>query len=531
MKKRPTLAFILCLLVTGQFLLAGTSDLIVLTNLEPPSCDWGEREWSPRLLVNRSSFSPASNPKAGENVQLSIEVTNAGNSASPAIVAQFRLPSGVAARNGLKAGIPALGAGQSHMINFNFSYTPAFSGNTISIVFETPSLPDLAGLKKTLFLSVNGQKRSVVRNQGSEVYWVSPDPDENRGAVRTTEKQMDLKVMALSEGELSKKNFAIRVNGRRAQGQKTDLSKLKSPDQKDTRLNHSFTSGLELEEGRNEVEVVFFEEDGETIAARTKTFVIYYEPPIKSNIYVLTIGDTQDKSNWGTAVEDMTKAFKRAFPQGHSAIDKAHFYQYTGKKDIARMSLIKTLARLERLPIQEQDWVFIYWAAAGRTSSKNTLLIEPSDFDVDYPEITALDLDQDILRGLEKAGGQKVLLLDTKLGSGAKSVGQIKLSSLIQNRAPSVEVFLVNGTVTRGDDDSNRAVLSQVLQEAMQNRTVEVGNGLRKQVDGGDQKVSIEELSDFIRSRVRYLLRNQQGLLHHRGANIARDRTLLHLGQ
>jgi len=525
MNKRPTLVFILCTLLTCQCLLAGTSDIAVFTSLDDVC------EWNPRLLVNRSSFSPASNPKAGENVRLSIEVINAGNSASPAIVAQFRLPSGVSTRNGLTAGIPALGAGQSHMVNFNFTYTPAFSGNTISIVFETPSLPGLAGLKKTLFLGVNGQKRSVVRNQGSEVYWVSPDPDENRGAVRTKEKQMDLKVMALSEGELSKKNFAIRVNGRRAQGQKADLSKLKSPDQKDTRLNHSYTSGLELEEGRNEVEVVFFEEDGETIAARTKTIIIYYDPPVKSNIYVLTIGDAQDKSIVGSAVGDMTKAFKRAFPAGHPGIDKAHFYQYTSKKDITRMALIKSLARLERLPIQEQDWVFVYWAAAGRTSSNNSLLVEPSDFDVDYPEITALDLNQDILHGLEKAGGQKILLLDTKLGSGAKSGGQSDLSSFIRNRAPSVEVFLVDGAVAKGDVDSNRAILSQVLQEAMQNQTVVVGEGIRKQVDGGDQKVSVEELSDFIRSRVSFLLQNQRGLLHHRGSDIARDRTLLHLGQ
>lgn len=510
-------------------MLAGHSALAVPASLENTAligC-----EWNPRLLVNRSSFSPASNPKAGENVKLSIEVVNAGNSASPALVAQFRLPSGVAARNGLKTGIPALGAGQSHMINFNFSYTAAFSDNTISIVFETPSLPGLAGLKKTLFLGVSGQKRSVVRNQGSEVYWVSPDPDESRGAVRTTEKQMDLKVMALSEGELSKKNFAIRVNGRRAQGQKADLSKLKSPDQKDTRMNHSFTSGLELEEGRNEVEVVFFEQDRETVAARTKTFVIYYEPPVKSNIYVLTIGDAQDKSNWGTAVNDMGKAFKRAFPEGHPGIEKAHFYQYTSKKDIARMSLIKTLTRLERLPIQEQDWVFIYWAATGRTSSNNTLLIEPSDFDVDYPEITALDLNQDILRGLEKAGGQKILLLDTKLGSGAKSAGQSDLTSFVRNIAPSVEVFLVNGAIGKGDADSSRAVLSQVLQEALQNRTVAVGNGISKQVDEGDQKISVEELSDFIRSRVGFLLQNQKGLLHYRGSDIVRDRTLLYLRQ
>lgn len=481
-----------------------------------------------RLLVNRTSFSPASNPKPGQDIKLSVEVINAGSSAAPATVAKFRLPTGVSARNGLSAGIPALGSGQAHMINFYFSYSVAFTESTISVVLETPSLPGLAGLKKTMFISVSSQSRSVVRNQGSEVYWVSPDPDEGQGTVRTNQKQVDLKVMALSDGALSKKNFAIRVNGRRAQGQKTDLSKLKSSSETDSRVNHSFTSGLELKEGRNEVQVVFYEEDGKTIAAKTKTFVFYYEPPVKSNLYLWTIGAIQEEQKWEKATKQLHTQLKQTFEQEASNIEEAHFYDLISSQATQRLPIIKSLAQLERLPIKDNDWVVLYWAAHIQSTDNQDLILHTSDFDEEYPGITGLNLSRDVLKKLQQTKGQKLLFLDAADQSIDLGKDQNGLASLIRSIAPSVEVFILD---KKAGDQFAEGLLGNVLLEAIRDVEVEVGTGEKTRLGADGKEVSVEDLSSFIRARLTFLTGNSKVLLHQRGTEIPREQTLLKLGK
>ena len=526
MDKQPTknivlviLLNLICLSFSFSSPEKATSDLSITT----PG-----KEIDARLLVNRFSFSPAANPQPGQDILLNVEVLNAGNSASPATVAKFKLPAGVSARNGLSSGIPALGAGQSHRINFHFSYNSSFTDNTISVIVETASIPGMAGLKKTMFISVSSQRRSVVRNQGSEVYWVSPDPDENRGAIRTSQKQVDLKVMALSDGELSKKNFAIRVNGRRAQGQKTDLNKLKSSSETDNRVNHSFSSALELKEGRNEVQIVYYEEDGETVAARTKTFVFYYEPPVKANLYLWTIGAIQEDQRWNKAVRQLTTQFKQAFQKQAPNIEQANFYELLTEKATMRLSLIKSLTQLERLPLKDNDWVVLYWATNTHSASNQDLILQPSDFDQEYPGITGLALGRDVLGKLQKAKGKKILFLDTADKSIDLSRDQNALSGLIRSIAPSVEVFLVDGNANAPEAE---ALLARTLVEAMQNEEVELSPGKKSRLGVAGEEVTLAELSAFIRARLSFLSQNSKILLHQRGIDVPRERTLMELGQ
>lgn len=526
MNKQPTKSIFLVLLLNLVGL--GFNLASSLAPHEEPHMVVIDQELEARLLVNRFSFSPAANPQPGQDILLNVEVLNAGNTASPATMAKFHLPAGVTARNGLSKGVPALGAGQSHRINFHFSYTSAFTESTISVIMETPSLPGMSGLKKTMFISVSSQSRSVVRNQGSEVYWVSPDPDENKGSIRTGQKQVDLKVMALSDGELSKKNFAIRVNGRRAQGQKTDLNKLKSSSETDNRVNHSFTSALELKEGRNEVQIVYYEEDGKTVAARTKTFVFYYEPPVKANLYLWTIGAVQESKQWDKVVRQLTSEFKQAFQKEETLIDQAHFYELFTEKNTKRLSLIKSLAQLERLPIKDNDWVILYWASHTQSASNQDLILHPSDFDQEYPGITGLELSRDVLRQLQKAKGKKILFLDTADKSIDLGRDQNALSGLIRSIAPSVEVFLVDGNTGSMNAD---ALLGRTLLEAMQNAEVELREGEKSRLSAEGTEVTIEDLSAFIRARLTFLSQNSKVLLHQRGTDVPRERTLLELGQ
>ena len=87
-----------------------------------------------------------------------------------------------------------------------------------------------------------------------------------------------------------------------------------------------------------------------------------------------------------------------------------------------------------------------------------------------------------------------------------------------------------NALVSAGDSKP-QGLLGQALLEAINNTEVETHGGKTIRADKGDQKLSVEELSDFLQARISYLMGNAKGILHKKGTEVPRDRSLLHLGQ
>lgn len=474
-----------------------------------------------KLIVSRSYFTPSSHPKPGQSIKLQMELTNAGNTSSSQVNGRFVLPAGVQAQGGMSVTVPAIQAGGKQMLSFYFSYNSSFSGSSIAIVFETDAAPTLPAIKKTMFLSLNQTERSVGRNPQGEIFWVTPDPDEHATGEKTVNKEkVDVKLITLADGALSKKDFAIRMNGRRAQGQKTDSRFVSPPRIVQGRNQQTFSAELKLKEGRNEVEIVYYEKDGKTIKNKSKTFVFNYVPPVKSTLYVLSVGVSGSEILGEKDARDFAKIFKSLPGAGSGNFEAVHIEERIGKNETVRLSIAKAIGQLQQAEIQPNDLVMVFLSMEAQWSEDDKYLLLPSDFDPDYAGITALGFETDVLQELGQVSGQKFLFLNTapRKGSNVVSTGSV-LQSV--QYAQGIEIHAACNSLSIAQDYKqwgNSAFTKSIL-EAFRNDKVNVGTksiqadgilGASRKPMEADGAISVEEIGYFLKERMRYLKRNKE---------------------
>lgn len=476
----------------------------------------------PKLVVSRSNFTPASNPKPGQVIKLLMELTNSGNAVSANINGRFILPMGVQAEGNTSVSIPAIRPGEKQMISFYFKYLPSYSGKNIAVVFETVATPALSAMKKTMFLSLSQTERSVGRNSQDEIFWVTPDPDEHQSAEKTVNKdKVDVKVMTLGDGALAKKDFSIRVNGRRAQGQKMDGSFLTPPRFVQGRNQQVFSTQLKLKEGRNEVEIVYYEEDGKTIKSKSKTFVFNYVPPVKPNLYVLSVGaTTQDGILGAKDARDFTKVFRSIPEADRSRFETVHIQECVVKKETTRLSIAKAIGKLQQTVLQPNDLVLVFMSMDANWSGEDKYLLLPSDFDPDYASITALELETDILQQLNKVKGKKFLFLNTAPGLGPQLVttGSV-LQSVQFSQGIEIHAACQSQSTAEEYQKWGNSAFTKAILEAFRNEKVTIGSkeiradgykGANAQPAISDGAISVEEIGHFLKDRMKYLKQDRE---------------------
>lgn len=487
-----------------------------------PYCTSINEAFAPKLIVSRSNFTPSSNPKPGQSIKLQMELMNTGNVMSSTTNGKFVLPSGVAAQGSKSVTIPAIQAGGKHMVSFYFSYNSSFSGSNIAIVFQTETASNMPATKKTMFLSLNRTERSVVRNPRDEIFWVTPDPDEHTTGEKTVNQdKVDVKLITLGDGALSKKDLAIRMNGRRAQGQKTD-SRFISPSRiVQGRHRQTFSAQLKLKEGRNEVEIVYYEEDGETIKSKSKTFIFNYVPPVKPKLYVLSVGVSHGSEMLGSKdAKDFAKLFKSLSTAKASSFEAVHIQECVGKNETTRLSIAKAIGKLQKAELQPTDWVMVFLSTEAQWSEDDKYLLLPSDFDPAYADVTALGFETDILKELGQVSGQKFLFLNTAPSKGPTVVS---IGSVLQSvqYAQGIEIHAAcnsSSTAQEYKQWGNSAFTKSIL-EAFGNDKVKVGTK-SIQADGflgasttqleADGAISVQEIGYFLKERMKYLKRNNE---------------------
>lgn len=477
---------------------------------------------APKLIVSRSNFTPASNPKPGQVIKLLMELTNSGNAVSANIKGKFILPVGVQAQGSTSVAIPAIRPGEKQMISFYFKYLPSYNSKNIAVVFETVAAPGMSAIKKTMFLGLSQTERSVGRNSQNEIFWVTPDPDEHKAAEKTVDQdKVDVKVMTLGDGALAKKDFSIRVNGRRAQGQKMDGSFLSPPRFVQGRNQQTFSTQLKLKEGRNEVQIVYYEEDGKTIKSKSKTFVFNYVPAVKPNLYVLSVGvTTQDGILGAKDARDFTKVFRSLPESDRSRFESVQIQECVVKQETNRLSIAKAIGKLQQTVLQPNDLVLVFISMDANWSEEDKYLLLPSDFDPDYASITALELETDILQQLNEVNGKKFLFLNTAPGLGPQLVTTGSVLQSVQF-SQGIEIHAAcQSQSTAGEYQKwgNSAFTKAVL-EAFRNKKVTMGGkeiqadgykGANAQVAIGDGAISVEEIGHFLKDRMKYLKKGKE---------------------
>lgn len=477
---------------------------------------------APKLIVSRSNFTPSSNPKPGQSIKLQMELTNAGNANSSQVNGKFVLPAGVQAQGSTSQTVPAIPAGGKHMIIFYFSYKSSFNGSNIAIVFETVNAPNMSAIKKTMFLSLNQTERSVVRNPQDEIFWVTPDPDEHATGEKTVNKdKVDVKLITLGDGALSKKDFAIRMNGRRAQGQKTDSRFVTPPRIVQGRNQQTFSAELKLKEGRNEVEIVYYEKDGKTIKNKSKTFIFNYVPPVKSSLYVLSVGVSHGSEILGSKdARDFAKTFKSLPSAGGDSFEAVHIQECIAKSETTRLSIAKAIGKLQKAELQPNDLVMVFLSMEAKWSEDDKYLLLPSDFDPNYADITALEFETDILKELGQLSAQKFLFLNTAPGKGPNVASAGSVLQTVQY-SQGIEIHAACNSLSAAQEYKqwgNSAFTKSIL-EAFRNDKVQIGTksiradgyqGASRTPIEADGAISVEEIGYFLKERMKYLKRNKE---------------------
>ena len=491
----------------------------------------------PKLVISSHSFSPAVNPKPGETIQLLLELTNIGQMTSPVVRANFNLPDYVKAQGDAYVKILGTTPNEKQMVSFYFTYTPEMRADNIKIDFSINPIGGLEAIEETFELRIDQTSLRTPERKQDEIYWVTPDPDNfNYGTVDVSEDQIELKVIALSSGELAKKNFSIRKNGKRAQGQKMGESNLSQPSKSAGRFRRTYSTTTRLEPGLNEIEIIYEDEFSGEVIAQSQPLLVNYIPKENPNLYVLSIGIQHDDLKYTTKdAEDFAKIYyglkSNTKGKGFSKIDVKLLVD---EDDTKLLNIRKEFQRLESWGVKDGDLVVIFLSTHGKVLKNGNYVLVPSDYDPIFPDVTSVDFKQDIIKPLRSLDGNKLVFVDACHsgivgGRDMKDKAASKVVNDLIRSTSGMEIFAScsDEEYSYEDDNWTNGAFTKSIIEAFRNETVEInGKFVNADVFGDNEEtfekemrsdgvITIEELKLYLEQRVPYIVRKVKGKPQH----------------
>ena len=492
------------------------------------------------LIVNRSSFSPIEDPVPGEPITLSIELANIGGAATEPTQANFKLPAGVHSMGTERVELPAIAPREKHEVVFTFNYDDLYQENSLQIGFDVLSTADFVGPRKTFSLAVPQASPSLAQVEetstaSNEILWVSHETEEFR-TIDVNKREVDLKVIALSNRAMSKRNFAVLINGHRSQGQKMDEAKLSPPkNSSSNKVQQSYANTVQLTEGLNEVQIVYFGEDGQEIIGSSTPITFHYIPKGKPNLHVLSIGvkhdDLKYTINDAKAIIDM---YSRLGSDGNNSGFKKVYVNAMVDADVTTERGIKKafMDLSRRRAIKEDDLVVVFISSHGKVIDGDRYVLLPSDYDPQYDEIGTVDFNDDILKRLRDVDGKKLVFIDAchSGSAGSRSYSNEAASKVMNdliNASAGMEIFAScsDREFSYEDDKWEHGAFTKAIVEAFKNETVDV-DGKKVSADvfkhvggnkvaGADGVITIEELKLFVQKRVPHLVKEVKNKPQH----------------
>lgn len=483
------------------------------------------------LIVNKHSFTPELNGEPGKPITLTVQLENIGGLSTEDVGAVFTIPAGVISLKSEKVQIPALEPDDSYTVSFDFSYLEEFKNNAIQISLETESKASLAGLRQSFSYGVANNKPVVesVPVQGShlDIIWTSHDLNEFR-TIDVNQREINIKAVALANKELSKRNFAVLLNGRRAQGQKLDESRLTPPENHlANRIQQSYTNVINLSEGQNEVQVVYYDDEGKEIIGKSTPLIFNYITKEAPNLYVLAIGvEHEDLAYTVNDAKKFAGMYGKLRDQKGRTFRKVNVLELTKKEETTENNIKRAFLNLARNnSIKDNDLIVVFISSHGKVIEGNRYVLLPSDYDPQYEELSTIDFNEDILKRLRALDGNKLLFIDAchSGSAGSRSFSDAAASKMMNdliNATAGMEIFAscAEQEFSYEDESWGNGAFTKAIIEAFHNETVEIDgkkvnadifteiNGVKDH--GSDGVITIEELKIFVQQRVPYLVKS-----------------------
>ncbi len=487
----------------------------------------------PQLVVNQSTFYPSSHPKPGQEIVLKVDVENKGGMETGPFQADFVIPMGVQSLESERQSILSIPPGRTKTLQFSFKYEESFRGDAVSIVLEANG-KNLPPLKSSFNLAVENQQAIVdvtprkPNNEPSnhEIFWTNPDPnDYSRKMVEVNDKTVNIRLMAISSAVLKKEHFATKVNGRIVGGQKMDEATLQGPGKDLGRSGYTFKDRVNLQAGRNVVEVLYNDNNGITFGSQSMTF--NYIPKANPNLYVLSIGVEHDDLKYTVQdANDIAKEFLKLRDDRGRGFKKVEVWPIVEKAHTTFTNLRKAFVDLRRQKIKDNDLVVLFISSHGKVSGEDgDYILIPSDFDPEYERQTSIDFQRDIIEQLEHVKGKVLVFIDAcHSGSaiGSKDFTDAAASKFMNDlieKSSGMEIIAScsDHEFSYEDDKWKNGAFTEAILEAFQDKSVEVDgqlihadifNEMNGRKSGRDGIITIEELRNFIQKRVPNLVKS-----------------------
>lgn len=486
----------------------------------------------PQLVVTQSIFYPSSHPEPGQEIVLKVDVENKGGMETGPFQADFVIPMGVISMESERQSILSIPSGRKKTLSFTFNYDDTFRGDAISIVLEANG-PNLSPLKSSFNLAIENQQRVVDMppvNPGSpvstdEMFWINPDPNDHKGIVEVNDKHVNIKLMAISGSVLDKRNFATKVNGRIAGGQKMDEVTLQGPGKDMGRNSYTFKDKINLKAGRNVVEVIYNDNNGLQFTSQSMTF--NYIPRGNPNLYVLSIGVPHDDLKYTVQdAKDIANEFQKLKDDRGRGFKKVEVWPVYKEDHTTFTNLRKAFVDLRRQNIKDNDLVVLFISSHGKVTGDNgDYILIPSDFDPEYERQTSIDFQRDIIEQLEQVKGKVLVFIDACHSGnaiGSKDFSDAAASKFMNDlieKSSGMEIIAScsDREFSYEDEKWKNGAFTEAILEAFQDKTVEVDGQLvhadifdeiNERKSGRDGIITIEELRSFIQKRVPNLVKS-----------------------
>ena len=483
------------------------------------------------LVFNQHHFEPGHEPAPGEIVTLTVEMTNIGGASTDPLMAEFDLPAGVTSKRSERMEIPSIAPQQKYSLDFTFSYEPTFTEPNIKIGFETNSTETVVGIKKSFTLQIPNNMAVVTTTPvtnapTSEIFWVSPEINEFR-TVEVNDRTVNIEALGVSPQGFQKQNFAVLINGRRSQGQKLDESQLSPPaSYGGGRFGQRYENMIELAQGENEVQIVYYSEDGSEILARSTPFKFNYVPKGNPSLFVLSIGvPHKDLKYTARDAKAFAEMYAKLGDEKNNGFKDVKVAEITDTSLTTVNNLKKAfLGFQKKFKPKDNDLVVVFISSHGKVIDDDRYVLLPYDYDPAYEDVFTIDFNEDILKRLRNVDGNKLVFIDAchSGSAGSRSYSDAAaskvMSDLIEATA-GMEIFASCGEneFSYEDDSWKNGAFTKAIIEAFENKEVEIDgkkvtadiykeeNGVK--VEGQDGVITIEELKRFVQLRVPFLVK------------------------
>ncbi|MFK7906533.1 MAG: caspase family protein [Chitinophagales bacterium] len=328
------------------------------------------------------------------------------------------------------------------------------------------------------------------------IFWFSPNPDElPEKGLYAEDEMLTIKLKAFSSHPLAVNNFTIHINGLPAKSYKFNEVQL-------TGGPHHFTyiNTIKLEPNVNRIKVRVSNDAGSQFSRELK--VIFN--PSKPDLHVLSIGPkTVNLKYTEKDAKDFLHMFsKQGGPEDSKIFARVHVQELTGEK--ATTNEIRGMLEeyLYNQDVQPKDMMLLFISSHGFMEGDD-FRIHGSDYNPLRRRSTSVSFQDDITEHLSKMDCKKLIFIDACHSGGARG-DVMNINDAIKQVSQKQNISLTftsssQNQLSYEDETWDNGAFTKALLDGMQRGKAD---------ENGDKIVTVKELSDYVTTSVRKMVRS-----------------------